>query len=811
MQIIQNTLEKIAIKYDRIIRFTDFVSLENTESHNKNMTYGQFVRSLQKPKITSKKGGAGGFIGGYVKETRSKSNVQSRSMITIDIDDISNIDVWGNVKDYTNFASLLYSSHNSTPSKPRYRLIIPLKDDIKPEQYKTVTQFLVDMLHINIDETSYQFERIMFYPTCENDDNYQFHYQDLPFFDPTDIVKQSKTIQSFTNGEFKKRDPRTKENWIGAWCNTYSIEEVLLTFLPDVYEPYADDRYSFIEGSTKGGLVIYDEGQHAHSNHGTDPISGMNVNSFDLYRIHQFSHLDDGTEDMQDNPSYKAMIEHCKQDVAVKAYYDEHINFELNVKDSPVIDLKKELNERRLKELSYLEKEWEDDGKNGRKPTNISTVRCSIILIEYISFALYDMEENTRLAMYLPIEGIYTQNTTFIKRIISWLEPKLNNVKAEEVIYHITNRAEVKEKTESRYLIPVDNGVFNLKTKTLEPFNPDYVFTTKISTKYIENLSTPTMDGWDVENWLNSIACGDKEIVNLLWQVINDSLNGNYSRKKAIFLIGEGNNGKGTFQQLITNLIGAKNMATLKVNEFEQRFRLSVLEGKTAVIGDDVPANVYIDDSSNFNSVVTGDPVGIEFKNKPLYNTILKCTVIQSTNGMPKFRNKTQGTTRRLVIVPFKADFNGKTENFKIKEDYIGSEEVLQYVLYKAINKDFEQFDIPRASLEEMETFKQDNDPILDFKLSIFDEWKIQKVPKYIVYGFYKKFCNDNGYKYSSDRVFHRQFKTYLGDEWETDAQAKYNYETLMRDLGDLDELRIGFPDRGQNKKSYKNTKLEIV
>src|SRR5699024_5110592 len=290
--------------------------------------------------------------------------------------------------------------------------------------------------------------------------------------------------------------------------------------------------------------------------------------------------------------------------------------------------------------------------------------------------------------------------------------------------------------------------VFNLKTKTLEPFSPEYVFTTKISTPYIENPVNPVIDGWDVENWLNSIACEDSEIETLLWQVINDSLNGNYSRKKTIFLIGGGNNGKGTFQELVTNLIGFRNVATLKVNEFDEDFKLSELEGKTVVIGDDVPAGVYIDDSSNFNSVVTGDRVLVNVKNKPMYSTVFKCGVIQSTNGMPKFRNKTDGTIRRLVIVPFNANFNGGKENFKIKDKYIRDEKVLQYVLHKAINMDFETFDIPEASRKELEVFKQDNDPVLDFKMSVFDEWNIKKVPKRIVYEFYKKFCNENGYKF---------------------------------------------------------------
>lgn len=470
--------------------------------------------------------------------------------------------------------------------------------------------------------------------------------------------------------------------------------------------------------------------------------------------------------------------------------------------------LKSALENKRFIEMREMEKKWEENGGNGRKPTMISPIRCSIILREYINYVLFDLEEHTRIAMYLPEEGIYTRNITLIKRVISWLEPKLNSSKADDVIYHLTNMADIKEPTVSRYLIPVKNGVFNLKTKKLEPFTPEYVFTTKISTSYIDNPKYPTINNWDIRAWMASIACGDDELVKLIWQMISDSLNGNYSRKKAFFLVGDGNNGKGTLQELIINLIGLKNIAALKVNQFEERFQLSTLEGKTAVIGDDVPANVYIDDSSNFNSVTTGDVVQVEFKNKQPYNAIFRCSVIQSTNGMPKFRNKTDGTIRRVVIVPFNANFNGKVEDFKIKDEYIKDEKVLQYVLHKAINMDFEKFDIPKSSSIELEKFKQDNDPILDFKLTVFDDWNINKAPKYVVYGFYKEFCSDNGYKPVSNRMFYRQFEKHLGGGWDTDKQARFPKGSL-KTLGNI-PLEIDLPEPHQNTRSYENNNLVI-
>lgn len=494
--------------------------------------------------------------------------------------------------------------------------------------------------------------------------------------------------------------------------------------------------------------------------------------------------------------------------------YRSELNYTININNMLSGEaLKKKLFEIRKQEKENMLAVWEAEGKNGRKPSVISPLRCAYLLSEQIPFILFDMEENTKLAMYLPNEGIYTRNEDHIKRIISWLEPHHNEQKAKEIIYHIKNQANVKEKTNVRHLIPVKNGVFNLKTKKLEPFSPEYVFTTKINTDYVENPEKPVIDGWDIEEWLEEIACNDSEIKHLLWQVINDSLNGNYTRKKAIFLKGFGNNGKGTFQELLTNLIGSHNVASLKVNEFDKPFRLSVLEGKTAVIGDDVQAGVYVDESSNFNSVATGDRVSVEFKNKQPYETYFRCTVIQSTNEMPRFKNKTEGTLRRVLIVPFNADFNGKKENFKIKEEYIKDEKVLQYVLYKAINMDFERFDIPKASQLELETFKADNDPVYEFKVNVFDEWNAPKIPKYMVYGFYKHFCEVNGYKPLSERKFHKELKMHLGKEWNTDTTARFNWEDLIKHVGDLDRnnINVEFPVQKKTYKSYENTRLSIV
>ncbi|MBU6130496.1 DNA primase [Staphylococcus aureus] len=490
--------------------------------------------------------------------------------------------------------------------------------------------------------------------------------------------------------------------------------------------------------------------------------------------------------------------------------YSPFNDFNVIVEKETVKDKLKRLGNE---ERAYMEQLWIEEGSKGRKPTVISPNRCAHLLKENLNFILFDFEENTKLAMYRAEEGIYTQNVSYIKRVISWLEPKLNSNKADEVIYHLKNRVDIKSKTNSPVLIPVKNGVFNRKTKQLESFTPEYVFTTKINTAYKTQSGVPVIEGWSVDNWINEIACNDHGVAKLLWQVINDSLNGNYTRKKAIFLVGDGNNGKGTFQELISQVIGEENIASLKVNEFDERFKLSVLEGKTAVIGDDVPVGVYVDDSSNFKSVVTGDPVLVEFKNQPLYRATFKCTVIQSTNGMPSFKDKTSGTLRRLLIVPFNANFNGQSENFKIKDQYVKNQKVLEYVLYRAINMGFDTFDVPDASHKMLDLYKQDNDPVYEFKINVFDEWLLRKIPKYIVYGFYKEFCKNNGYFPISERKFHKQFKSYLSDDWKTDGKGKVTWDRLIESTGDLNLMNNGidFPEKNKTYALYENNNIKAV
>jgi predicted P-loop ATPase len=95
-------------------------------------------------------------------------------------------------------------------------------------------------------------------------------------------------------------------------------------FLPGIYAQCDNDsnRYTYLNGSTAGGAVIYDNGRFLYSHHATDPCSGKLVNAFDLVRLHKFGDMDDSSAfntPINRLPSYAAMCQFAIQDSAVSA------------------------------------------------------------------------------------------------------------------------------------------------------------------------------------------------------------------------------------------------------------------------------------------------------------------------------------------------------------------------------------------------------------------------------------------------------------------------------------------------------------
>ena len=346
--------EKIQLSHDFDVEIATAHSRLSKKWRNKVMKWSQFVDKCGQATRTSEAlaeymamtrdeqssiKDVGGFIGGYLANgIRKTCNVLYRSVVTLDLDNALP-ETWDDFTLNFDCAAVMYSTHKHTPEKPRLRICIPANRRMTPQEYEPVARYWASKIGIEtVDHTTYQIARLFYWPSASADAEFLFDYQDGEPFDVDEVLRTyinytdaSTWPISSREGEIVRRemrkagDPLEKPGLVGAFCRAYTIEEVIDTFLSEVYDKTASEgRYTYHKGSVAGGLVTYD-GKFAYSHHDTDPASMQLCNAFDLVRIHRYGILDEGSraEDVTRLPSYTKMQELAAADSRVRVLLAE--------------------------------------------------------------------------------------------------------------------------------------------------------------------------------------------------------------------------------------------------------------------------------------------------------------------------------------------------------------------------------------------------------------------------------------------------------------------------------------------------------
>lgn len=337
----------IKLKYDDSINIATGLNVSSKVWKNTKMLWSELVTKLSKPVVTNetykrfmeaskdeqgKIKDVGGFVGGFLTNgRREKSNVLYRQLVTLDID-FSHANFWWDFTMLFDCAAVLHSTHKHSENKPRHRLIIPLDREVSQEEYQAIARKIAGDLNIDLfDPSTFDVNRLMFWPSISQDAEYYFQYQDGPFLSADKILESYDNWQDINEWPVasnntdiiklaikKQEDPENKKGIVGLFCRTYTIQSAIEALLSDIYTPAGEGRYTYINGSTAAGLIIYDD-KFAYSHHGTDPAGGRLCNAFDLVRIHKFGHLDSGKEkNDQDRKSFKAMEDFASKDPLLK-------------------------------------------------------------------------------------------------------------------------------------------------------------------------------------------------------------------------------------------------------------------------------------------------------------------------------------------------------------------------------------------------------------------------------------------------------------------------------------------------------------
>ena len=172
---------------------------------------------------------------------------------------------------------------------------------------------------------------------------------------------------------------------------------------------------------------------------------------------------------------------------------------------------------------------------------------------------------------------------------------------------------------------------------------------------------------------------------------------------------------------------------------------------------------VYIDAVGNFKAAVTGDEIQLNRKYKSPITFRFRGVILQCLNDYPSYRDKSDSLYRRQLCVPMTQCFTGAERKY-IKSDYIHRREVLEYVLFKVLNMNYDQLPEPKSCKIELEQSKEMNDPVLQYMNEFMGRFKWKLVPYPFLYDLYKEWYVRNypGKSALSHNRFLREFKNNL-------------------------------------------------
>lgn len=269
-----------------------------------NETAKEFASATKEDRHTIKD--VGGYVGGYLRNgRRNPTNVVYRQLLTLDLD-FANMHFWDDFQLTFDCAAVVHSTHSHTATNPRLRLVMPVNREVTADEYVAISRKVAGMLDIELfDNTTFEPNRLMFWPSMPCDVEYYFKAQDGQWLDADAILAtyadwrdtslwptSQAYIKESNSKAAKQEDPESKKGVVGAFCRTFSITAAIEKYLSEVYiSTDLADRYTYTKGSTAAGLIVYDD-KFAFSHHGTDPCSGKLCNAFDLVRLHLFGEMD---------------------------------------------------------------------------------------------------------------------------------------------------------------------------------------------------------------------------------------------------------------------------------------------------------------------------------------------------------------------------------------------------------------------------------------------------------------------------------------------------------------------------------------
>jgi len=305
----------------------------------------------------------------------------------------------------------------------------------------------------------------------------------------------------------------------------------------------------------------------------------------------------------------------------------------------------------------------------------------------------------------------------------------------------------------------LQNGILDLTTMKLSPWKKEYITTIKLPVKWNPDAGKHlAFELWE-ETMMEWIA--DKNSVEFLQEFFGYSLTPDCKKRTALFLLGEGHNGKSLMLEILSELFG-NHMSNLSLDKISKQFSTLELMNKLVNICADIDDD-YITQTSMIKRIVAGEHLHGEIKYGASFDFVNTSKLIFSANKLPRASDTTKGWYSRWQIIKFPNSYeiddnyyHKMTETFKSNE---GKEALLYWAVQGLLRvRENVAFTHSEAMKNEKMDYMKANDSVVEFLMDCTESVKEKdastRVSTVILYNMYSEWCSLAGVKSKSFRNF---------------------------------------------------------
>lgn len=373
----------------------------------------------------------------------------------------------------------------------------------------------------------------------------------------------------------------------------------------------------------------------------------------------------------------------------------------------------------------------------------------------------------------------------------------------------------------SRWIV-FKNGIYDLDKNQIYSKTYDYFITHTIPhnfirdavsfDEYVDNnevVEKPCVFDELFEQWVG------KENVDLLYEIAGYCMLPDMPLNRIFFLLGSGSNGKSTFLNILTELIGQDNCCSTDLTTLmNSRFELSRLHKKLVCTMGETDFKA-LDRTSVLKKIVGNENIGLEFKFGGTFEDKLYAKLIIATNSLPETHDRTHGFYRRQVILDFIGRFTEQKDVMAslTHSDYESfARKALNALRRVLVNR---QFTGEGDTEEKMQRYEDRSNPLPRFIREHTVNDPEGEIPKYAFRDNFNAWLKENGYRTLSDEEIgikmkkqgfedkrssdESRWRVWLGLRWK---EKIFDYSTVYTTLSRVSNL-------SKQKKEYNNSSLD--